>query len=513
MRPSTPDLPLDGEADPFSVEELIASSPRCTDAGNADTFHVRHGAGFRYVLGWDRWVAWNGQRWEMDGADGRVMQAALLSAREDYAATKVQIVTLDEEQRVASLEDKKDLVDEIEVKLKWQRQLLKWHEQTHNVSRLNACRTLLQSSLTVDHLLLDTHPWLLNCQNGTVDLRTGKLRDFNRDDLLTQIAPVDYDPDATCPVWDAFLESSLGGDGSMVNYLQRLIGYAITGLTQEHVLLFFWGGGNNGKSTFFTALLNALGDDYCCATPPDLLFMPRGAGAPHPTEIASLYGKRMAACAEIGEGQRLDEAKVKRLTGGDPIRCRRMNEDWWTFTPTHTIFMGGQHKPAISGTDFGIWRRVRLIPWKIQIAAADVDKALPQKLAAERAGILAWCVRGCREWQRIGFADPASVSEATAEYRHESDVLGQFLQDLTVQGPDCRVSMRTLRERYESWCKDQGFEMLGGKRFNDRLREMGGVKCTVREGSMVRDGWRGLRIKTELEMMTESEPAGVAEYS
>jgi putative DNA primase/helicase len=496
----------------FTLEELRAASPRCTDAGNADAFIERHGAGYRFVLGWERWIAWNGKRWELDGAEGRVIQAALLSAREDYALTKVAIRDLEEEQRQARLKSDKDAVDAIEDRLKFQRYLLKWHEQSHNVSRLNACRSLLQSSLVVDHSDLDTHPWLLNAQNGTVDLRTGQLGDHDREHFLTQIAPVDFDPDALCPIWDAFLSTSLKS-ALMVLYLQRLLGYSITGLTTEHVLLFFYGEGNNGKSTFFTTVLNVLGEDYACAAPPDLLFMPRGGGAPHPTEIASLYGKRVASCAELGEGQHLDEAKVKRLTGGDPIRCRRMQEDWWTFAPTHTTFMAGNHKPKIPGTDLGIWRRVRLIPWLVTISASAVDKSLPSKLRREAAGILAWCVRGCLEWQRHGFAEPDTVVEATAEYRRESDLLGQFLEGATVRDPEGRVTLHTLRERYERWAKDNGYEVLGGRRFNERLRENGNLKCSVREGNVVRDGWRGLRLKTELELIMASEPDSQNEAS
>jgi putative DNA primase/helicase len=497
----------------FSIEELRAASPRCTDAGNADAFVARHGQGFRFVLGWSRWIAWNGQRWELDGAEGRVVQAALLSAREDYATVLLAIRDLEESLRKAQLEasdgsaEKADRVKSLEGEIKLQRYLLKWHEQSHNVSRLHACRTLLESSLTIEHTSLDCHPWLLNAQNGTIDLRTGSLRPAERDDFLTQICPVDYDPDAQCPVWETFLSTSLAQDQEMMSYLQRLVGYSATGLTVEHVLLFFHGEGNNGKSTFFTAVLNTLGEDYACAAPPDLLFLPRGASSPHPTEVASLYGKRVASCAELGEGQQLDEAKVKRLTGGDPIRCRRMNEDWWTFRPSHTLFLGGNHKPRIAGSDHGIWRRVRLIPWTVIILQQCVDKDLSRKIETERAGILAWIVRGAVEWARVGFADPATVTAATAAFRSESDVLGQFLASSTVADPGGRVSQRTLRERYESWCKDCGYETLGGRRFNDRLRSLGAVECTVREaGAIPRRGWRGIRIKSDLETIADSEP-------
>lgn len=513
----TSHIPVDAFEDEdevkFSVEELVATSPRCTDAGNADAFVRRHGSGFRYVLGWQKWIAWNGRRWEIEGAEGRVIQAALLSVREDYALAKLEITAAEEELRIARVAGEKDKVEDLEDRLRFKRYVLKWHEQSQNVSRLNAIRTLLQSSLVINHDQLDTHPTLFNAPSGTVDLTTGEVLDHDREHMLTQMSPIEYDPHATCPVWEEFLETSLGRDGAMINYLQRVVGFSITGSTQEHVLLFFYGGGNNGKSTFFTTLLSALGDDYGCAAPPDLLFMPRGVGAPHPTEIASLYGKRVASCAELGDGQKLDEAKVKRITGGDPIRCRRMHEDWWTFTPTHTIFMSGNHKPNVSGVDNGIWRRVKLIPWTVMIADADIDKALPSKLLAELPGILAWAVRGCLEWQRIGFSEPELVKAATAEYRRESDLVGQFLEANTVCDSEGRLALRTLRERYESWCKDNGYETLGGRRFNERLRERGAVKCSVRQGAGVVDGWRGLRLKTEIELLMSSEPTSDAQTS
>lgn len=506
----------DPEPTEFTVEELTDAAPRCTDAGNADAFVLRHGEGFRFVTQWGAWLAWNGRRWEMIGAEGRAFQAALLSAREDYAITKLAVKDLDEELRQALLKGDKDVTETVEARLKYQKALLKWHEQSQNVSRLNATLKVLSSALVVAHTELDTHPWLLNCQNGTVDLRTGELHDHQRADLLTQIAPVDFDPEATCPTWEKFLTSSLAGNYAVVLYLQRLIGYAATGLTTEHLLLFFLGGGSNGKSTFFTAVLDTLGDDYACAAPPDLLMMPRGAGAPHPTEVASLYGKRVATCAETGEGQRLDEAKVKRLTGGDPIRTRRMNEDFWSFAPTHTCFASGQYKPTITGADHGIWRRVKVIPWNVQIAESEMDKGLPAKLKAEHAGILAWIVQGCLEWQKIGLAEPEIVSSSTAAYRQSSDVLGQFLASTVVRDPDGRVSKRRLRGAYEVWAKDEGNELLGGRRFNERIRDdFAAVPCKVREtaNGMPLEGWRGIRLKTDRELYDESEPSSGAELS
>ena len=490
------------EQEPWSSEELAQLSPRCTDAANADAVVSRHGDGFRFVHEWAKWIAWDGRRWSEREAHSKVLRVCLLVAREEYVACSVRIEELRKELFVAQRKDP-DKAKELEQQIQALQVLAKWHTQSQNTTKLHACAAVLATMLGMSLDQLDAHPWLLNVANGTVDLRTAELRDHARDDYLTQISSVEWDDTATCPRWELFLEQVMLGDRYTALYLQRAIGYSLTGTTEEQCLFFCYGGGSNGKSTFLNVVKSVLGE-YACAAPRDLLMVQKAPK--HETEYARLLGKRLATGAEVGDGQRFDEAKVKDLTGSDVIPARRMNEDFWDLTPTHKLWLAGNYRPTITGSDEGIWRRVRLIPWLASINGADVDRELPQKLRAELPGILRWAVMGCLEWQRHGLGEPTAVLEATETYRKESDVLGQFLSDCCVVEPTGRVSQQTLRERYERWCGEAGVEAMGGRRIDERLKRLGCGKTTVRDGELVRKGWRGVRLKTTLELASSSEP-------
>lgn len=485
-----------------SLEELQESAPRCTDSANADAVVAEHGKGYLFVLQWEAWIAWDGRRWCRDGARARVMNAAMLTARTEHYRTQGRLKALEEAYRVVLLSGQRD--EDMEARIANEKRLLKWHEQSQNASRLEAVTKLLETRLVVTLKDLDRNPWLLNVANGTLDLRTADLRSHDPTDLMTQITEVEWHDDAACPEWVAFVDGAMGGDRELACYLQRLVGYALTALTTEHILAFFYGGGRNGKSTFVQTLRTMLGE-YACAAPRDLLFEDK-AGQRHPAELARLYGKRLAICAEIGEHTTLDEAKVKDLTGGDSVSVRRMREDFWDLEPTHTLFLSGNHKPTVRGDDLGIWRRIRLVPWLVTVDEANVDRDLPMKLKAELPGILRWAVNGCLEWQRMGLAEPKIVLEATKDYRAESDVLGEFLTSHAVFHSDARVSRQFFRESYEKWCEEAGHRPLGAKKVGQRLRERGVEPAKVREAGRVRDGWKGVRLKSDLEMQVEAEP-------
>lgn len=490
------------EIDPPSLEELAEMAPRCTDSANADAFVREHGKGYLFVAEWESWIAWDGTRWDRTSARHRVMNAAMLTARSEHFRTLGELKRVEEEFRQSLLKMQKD--EDLEKRVEHLKRLLKWHEQSQNASRLEACTKLLETRLVVRLKDLDRNPWLLNVRNGTLDLRTAELHPHDQADLITHFCDVEWDDAATAPTWTEFVRSSMGGDLELTLYLQRLVGYSITGLTTEHLLAFFHGGGNNGKSTFLQTLRSMLGE-YACACPRDLLFEDR-AGQRHPAELARLYGKRLAVCAEVGEHCTLDEAKVKDLTGGDSVSVRRMREDFWDLEPTHTLFLSGNHKPTVRGDDLGIWRRIRLIPWLVTVAAEDVDKDLPLKLKAELPGVLRWVVNGCLEWQRIGLSEPAVVVAATQEYRAESDVLGEFLEQFVMFGPDESCSRETLRKRYEAWCEEAGHHPLGAKKVAQRLREKHVETTKVREGMRVKNGWKGCRLKSDYELQAEAEP-------
>jgi putative DNA primase/helicase len=245
----------------------------------------------------------------------------------------------------------------------------------------------------------------------------------------------------------------------------------MVGEVRDHILPVCFGTGNNGKSTILEALMATFGLDYAMKAPPDLLMAKAHDG--HPTDRADLFGKRLVVAIETEEGRRLNETLVKELTGGDRIRARRMREDFWEFTPTHTVVMATNHKPVIRGTDRGIWRRIRLIPFLVTVEGERDDKRMPRKLKAERAGILAWCVRGALRWREHGLAEPKTVSDATQKYRGEQDVLGAFLAEHTVRGPRHRVRCGVLYAAYKGWAETNGEWVKSLTAFGMAMEERG----------------------------------------
>lgn len=494
------------EVETPSIEELAAEAPRDTDAANVDAFVRLHGKGYRFVVEWGAWIAWSGKRWELPGARGRVLQAAVLVAREEHYRCRGRLAALQAELRPLKLAPQKDedRIERIETAIKREAKLLLWHTNSQNQGKLEAVAKGLERCLTVRMAELDADPWVINCANGTVDLRTGDLRPHDRDDLLTQIVDIEYDLEARAPLWSAFLSTAMRGSIGLTTYLQRLVGYTLTGLTAEHILVFHHGNtGSNGKSTFL-ATLRALLGEYACSAPRSLLFEPKNGAEPHPTELARLWGKRLAICSEVPEHAELAEAKIKDITGGDVLAVRRMTENFWDLTPTHTLHCAGNHKPTVLGTDGGIWRRIKLVPWTVTIAEQDRDADLGEKLRAELPGILAWAVRGCLEWQLIGLAEPVEVTGAGAEFRAESDVLAGFFASQCVFEPEGRESCKALRKAYESWCDDLGHRPVGARTLWRRFREKGARNTSVRYEGKPAEGLAGVRLKSAVELIREA---------
>lgn len=472
-----------------------------TDLRNAERLVERHGADMRFVGTWAKYLVWDQTRWVLDDTGGalrcatdttRGMVAEALEPVTEARRTLAEAEAMpDEEERTKHLLVARRRVASAD-------RVFKWAVQSQNVTRLHAMLAVARSfsSVAVHHDRLDADPMLLNVQNGTIDLRTGVLREHRREDLITKLAPVTYDERAAAPTWERFMARAMADDAELVDFVQRLTGYALGGDVREHVLAFFFGPGANGKSTYLSTIHAMLGD-YATPAPRGLLF--RSRGERHPTELASLHGRRFVTCSEVEEGQAFDEALVKDLTGGDPIEARRMREDFWNYRPTHKLFLAGNHKPTVRGDDEGIWRRMRLVPWVVMIPEAERDPMLPVKLRAELPGILAWAVRGCIAWQAKGLEAPASVREATRAYRDENDVVGQFLRLHVVFESEGVVARKVLRQAYEAFCEENGAQSLAAKRFAGRLREGGVRETSVREGLRVVDGWKGVRLATDAE--------------
>jgi putative DNA primase/helicase len=460
--PSASLIPQVVSGEPMNTEHL-------TDLGNAKRLVTYHGQDLHYCYLWRKWLVWDETRWQGDET-GEVMRRAKDTVAQIY--------------REALQTENANL----------QKALLHHAAGSEAEPRLNALIALAASEPGIPILQgdLDTHHWLLNVENGTLDLRTGELRAPRREDLLTKLAPVTYDPDAPCPTWDAFLTRIMDGNQNLIRFLQLAVGYALTGDVREQVMLILWGTGRNGKSTFLNTLMAMLGP-YAMKATAELLIARKGDR--HPTERADLCGKRFVTAIETGEGQRLDEVFIKEATGGDSIRARRMREDFWEFWPTHTIFMATNHKPVIRGSDEGIWRRLRLVPFTVAIPEDEQNKTLPEELRAELAGILAWAVRGCLAWQQEGLPLPEEVSRATAAYREEMDSFGRFLAECCVQGPQLRTTTEELYHTFAAWCAESGEYQISRNYFSMRLRDRGLKE--VRLGN--RRGWEGIALVPTLE--------------
>jgi putative DNA primase/helicase len=435
-----------------------------TDWGNAQRFVYDHGGRVRYCYPWGRWLVYDSKRWVIDDA----------CEVENLIKETVRGIYVE----AANVEDASE------------RKKLATHAKASESKKRVADALYLARSepgIPVRPRELDTDPWLLNCDNGTVDLRTGELREHRADDLLTKMAPPAYDPAAEAPTFEHFLKRILPEE-ALRRFVRRAMGYAASGSVSEELLAILYGTGANGKSTLVNAVMDVLGD-YATQAPPELLLAKRNS---HPTELAALFGARFVASVEVDEGRRLAEGLVKQLTGRDRITARRMREDFWQFDPTHTVFLATNHRPEVRGTDVAIWRRIKLVPFEVAIPLSEQDTALPEKLQDELPGILAWLVRGCLEYQGEGLGEPDAVLKATASYRSDMDLLAGFLEDRCVVHENARAGATQLYNAYGEWCSENGETAETQRRFGLRLRERG--FASERDPETRRKVWVGIGL-------------------
>lgn len=298
------------------------------------------------------------------------------------------------------------------------------------------------------------------------------------------MAPVDYLPEAKAPAWVKFLLQIMNQNQNLVDFIQRAIGYSLTGLVDEQCWFICHGVGANGKGTLLNTFLSILGG-YGTQAAPDLLMLARASGEKHPTEQADLMGRRFAVAQETEEGRRLAEVAVKQMTGGDKIKARFMRGDFFQFDPAFKLWLATNHKPVIKDTTESTWRRIKMIPFEVVIPEHERDQKLSEKLKDESSGILAWAVRGCLEWQKNGLQTPAEVRAATEEYREASDVIGEFLKDRTLKTVAGSESLQLLFNNYTAWAIENGVTAVSLRRFSEALQEKGFSKCRQKSGRQV----------------------------
>lgn len=457
------------------VKPAAAGEPleiRETDLGNARRLVRRYGNDLRYCHTWHKWLVWDGTRWAIDdvGAVERMAKATVHEIYNEAAAEQL------DERRQA---------------------LVKHALRSESMAKISAMITLAASepAIPIKPEALDIDPWLLNCSNGTVDLRTGAFKPHDRADLITRVIPIAYDPEAPCPKWEAFLEQIFDGNEDLIGFVQRAVGYSLTGVADERCMFILYGTGRNGKSTFIETIADMM-DAYAMQTEAETLLVKKDQAAVN-NDVARLRGARLVYTGESDDGRALAEGKIKRLTGQDTVSARFLYSETFDFKPVFKLWFATNHKPTIRGTDDGIWDRIRLIPFTVRIPDHKVRprSELAAEFGAEMPGILAWAVRGCLEWKKHGLGMPEAVREATAGYRAEMDILAAFLDECCIVDKSMSATAKSLYTAYTVWCRSNGEKEQTQRWFGGRLSERGFERSRGTGGYYL---WSGLAVRPEL---------------
>lgn len=470
--------PLDDKQLKKIARSIAAKPPaglgeNLTDLGNARRFVMQHHENVRSIIAHrSPWLIYDGARWEVDST-GEVNRMAKTTVRSLY--TEAAHAT------DAELRD----------------QILKHAARSESAGKIRAIIELAATEPEVSVLPdgFDADPWLFNVGNGTVDLRTGELRPHSRDDLLTRIASVEYDPDARCERWEQFVHEVMGNDDELVDYVQRAIGYSLTGDTREECLFFCYGKGGNGKTKLFE-VLRALCGEYSQQAEFST-FLARKSEGPR-NDIARMRGARLITASEADGDRGFDGTVLKQLTGGDTVTARRLYEESFEFKPVHKLWLAANHKPIVKEQTEGFWRRIRLIPFEVTFAKNQRDKQLEAKLMAELPGILNWALAGARRWRAEGLHEPRAVRRATRSYREENDLLGEFIEFKCQLDPDAWTPSTELYRVFSEWWTETRGPRSASISMGWFLRLLG-EKAEIKPSKRARiRGWRGIAINTEI---------------
>jgi putative DNA primase/helicase len=408
-----------------SLQDLSHAPHGRTDLGNAERFKARNEGKCFFNNSTGRWNLWSGTHWK--------------------PTSSLEVDKLAQETAKAIFEEAAGNPE-----------LAHWAKSSCSQQKLSAMVNLAKPLMAKASSELNSNGYLLNIGNGTINLKNGEVKAHSRADMIDKIAPVRFDETATCPRFDDFISEVFAGDDELIEYVQKVLGYALTGDTREQKMFILFGDGANGKGTLTGVIASIMGD-YCATAQADTIMQKsRASGSEASPDIARLVGKRLVQMSEGDTAHHLNEALIKQLSGQDIVSARELYRDLFEFKPEFKLLFSTNHLPKVRGNDNGIWRRLSPIPFSVTFSGEKLDNTLGDKLAQEKPGILNWLIQGCLEWQEKGLQEPKAVLDAKASYKSGSDNILRFLEDACEYDPDTTISKADLYQGYRDWCRDQG---------------------------------------------------------
>ncbi len=450
------------------ANKFVNGQMQFTDITNRDYFLKAYGDSIRYCITWNKFLVWNGTNWDVD-TRGRVAERCVKFIHQMYRGLRV--------------------IDDRQLQAAFEKHLIK----SESFRRIQALEGLLKISeeIKVEDFELDTNNYFFNVDKYTLNLKTMRVVDPNQKHLITKKSNFIFEKGADCPTWKMFLLQIFNKDLNLIKFIQKAMGYALSGDVSEQCLFILWGTGANGKSTFLNVLQHLFGD-YACSTMIET-FMKKNSEQSN--DLARLKGARLVTTSEIEQGRQISESLIKSVTGEDSLTARFLYGEYFSFKPTFKIFMATNHKPKIRGADNGIWRRIKMIPFNVTIPPEQRDKNLTEKLIAENSGILNWLLRGYAMWQKEGLEEPKAIREANAEYRMDMDSVGTFVTDCLELDASLqwRLPTNMLYQTYIKWCNRNNERVMSQKWLGMRMSEKG-FKRVITGGLRQ---WCGLAVKLE----------------
>lgn len=469
-------LDLANKAEPFERVDGRSDSPQKfnhTDVGNAERFVAKCGHELKYSWDWEKWLYYDGRRWNLAEGESMILPKAIETIR--------------------------SIIDEcIDASNGEREALLRWSSASEKKSRLYAMTDIARYLAPIKSFSSEFNKnlFLLNCLNGTIDLKTGELHPHNPDNMITKLCPVEYDPDANLDIWYEFLDTATKGDKEVQKFLQKSVGYTSTGDVSEEKLFFVHGATASGKSTFLETVKAMLGD-YSKTADFDTFLQRKSSGSPR-NDIAALVGARFVVSIEADEGKKWAEGLMKSVTGGDTITARFLHKEFFEFIPQFKLWFAANHAPYIRDDDGAAWRRILRVPFDHTIPKEQRDPSIKKKLKDPENGgrtILKWAVEGCLLWLKEGLQVPKAIEDATEEYRRDMDPLMEFLELECIFRKDAEVGVTELRKAYDKYAEENGIRYpLGSKRFNERIRTEGCEYKTVKRGGKCLRVWIGIEL-------------------